>query len=394
MSQPRIIKIPGTPESDLKKAFETQWEHDNCDTYIKQCSTLSRVYGIAATVILIEGQDSTAQLDKWKLWNNDISFNVLDPLNISGSVTVNQVPNAIDFLKTTNIRVAGVPYHKSRSVIQQNGQPIYLNYVTSGFGYTGISVYQRALFPLKSFVSSLLTDDLVVLKAGLLVAKIKGGGSVMDWIQDKLMGMKRAIIKEAQSGNVINIDLDEAIETLNMQNLDGAYSLARRNILENIAASDDMPAKLLNSETFAEGLRRYSMYEGIPYEQAFYEWKNAFIAEFPPLIEEEPSEKITVAKVKMESWIEALEVIMPELDSDNKVIAIEWLSDNMNELEELFASPLNLDMEGLKDFLEEKKEQQESMFNSGGEAENGLNKEPAPPAFPKLIWMQGGLLLI
>ena len=34
-----------------------------------------------------------------------------------------------------------------------------------------------------------------------------------------------------------------------MQNIDGAYGMARQNILENIATSADMPAILLKQET-------------------------------------------------------------------------------------------------------------------------------------------------
>ena len=64
---------------------------------------------------------------------------------------------------------------------------------------------------------------------------------------------KRSIVKEAETGNVINVTPEEEIESLNMQNLEGPHVLARRNILENIASAVDMPVKLLTQESFAEG---------------------------------------------------------------------------------------------------------------------------------------------
>src|SRR6185503_5172640 len=135
-----------------------------------------------------------------------------------GSLVLNQDPNSPDFQKHAAIAVAGQPYHRSRSVTLMNEKPIYISYTTSGFGFVGRSVYQRALFPLKSFIQTMITDDMVTRKAGLLVAKMKQPGSIADNLMAKALGIKRNLLKEASMNNVINIGPDDAIETLDMQN--------------------------------------------------------------------------------------------------------------------------------------------------------------------------------
>ena len=278
-----------------------------------------------------------------------------------------------------------------------NEKPIYLGYTNSAFGYVGRSVYQRALFPMKSFVQSMITDDMVTRKAGLLVAKMKPQGSIIDNIMSTLAGVKRNLLKEAAIGNVISVGNEENIESLNLQNLEGPFKAARRNILENIAAASPMPAKLLLQESFAEGFGEgtedakfvagfidgireemrplYDFFDKIvqhrawneeffetiknlfpdeygkrSHKEAFYEWSNAFDAAWPSLLREPDSEKIKVEETKFKSITGLIEVFFPNLDPENKATMIDWACQNFNEHKLLFSTPLNLDIEAIKNF--------------------------------------------
>jgi len=396
-SQKREISIPDGPEDRVKEAFAKEWERIGADKHIANTMRLARIYGIASLALLVEGEDNDKPLDLSKLSDKKISFNEFDPLNTAGSLVLNLQPNAMDFMKHTDIVVSGKRYHRSRSVVILNEDPIYLEYTTSAYGYVGRSSFQRALFPLKSFLQSLSTDDMVTRKAGVLIAKLQSPGSIIDNMMSKLFGQKRALIQESQTDNVISVGLEEAIETLNLQNLDGAYGQARKNILENIAAANDMPAKLLNSETFAEGfgegtedaknVARYidrvrvemrplydffdqivmhrawneefyktiqadfPDYKKIPYSRAFYDWVNSFAAIWPNLLTEPDSEKIKVDETKLKAIISAVEVFAPMLDPDNKARMVQWAAENLNENKLLFQSPLELDIEDLKSFV-------------------------------------------
>jgi hypothetical protein len=179
-------------------------------------------------------------------------------------------------------------------------------------------------------------------------------------------------------------------------NVDKALAGPRKNILENVAASVPQPAKMLNSESYAEGFGegtedakevvRYinqerqavkpvydffdpivmrlawtedffktiqadvEEYRGMSYAEAFYKWKNAFSAEWPNLLEEPESKLVEVDKIKNESIISALDSLLPQLDPKNKARLIEWAANNLNESKHLFSSPLNLDYDDLENY--------------------------------------------
>ena len=396
-SQGRKINIPGSPEDRVRKAFTDEWQKIDADRIIANVVRLARIYGISSVAVMIPKEDPTKPLDYASLANKPMTFNVFDPLNTAGSLVLNQNPNSPIFLKPITIQVQGQAYHFNRTCIYQNEDPIYLDYTTSAWGYVGRSVYQRALFPLKSFLQSMITDDLVTKKAGVVVAKLKAPGSIINNVMQQIAGIKRSMIKEAMTGSVMNIGIEEEIESLNLQNIDTSARSARKNILENIAAAAGMPAKLVNSETlavaFAEGeedakaIARYidklresmqqlynfftrivqhrawnlEFYETVQndfpedykkksYNQAFIEWSNHFIAIWPSLLTEPESEKIKVANVKLRAILSMLEILLPIADDDNKADIFEWAADNFNDLKTLFPSPLVLDYEKMAKF--------------------------------------------
>lgn len=396
-SQQRDIVIADSPEEDVRKQFIEEWNAIGASAIIFNVKRLSRIYGIASVACMTEGESPDTPLDYDKLYNASISFNVFDPLNTSGSLVLNQNPNSIDFLKHSAIAVSGQQYHRSRSVVVLNEDSIYLEYTQSAFGFVGRSVYQRALFPLKSFIQSMITDDMVSKKAGLLIAKMKQVGSIVNSAMMAMGAIKRNLLKEARSENVLSIDITESIETLNMQNVNGAMSESRKNILENIAVAAGEPAQLLNSETFAQGLAEGSEdakaiadfinrireemqplytffdrivqyrawnpdfykiiqanypeeYGDVDYKVAFMQWRNSFLATWPSLLTEPDSEKIKVADTKLKAIIAMVEVLLPQMDPDNKATLIAWAQDNFNELEMIFKNPLNLDMDALREY--------------------------------------------
>lgn len=392
-SQPREISVGNGPEDRVKQAFIEEWEALDIDTVIYNVVTLSRVYGVAAVAVITDEDDTATALDLTKLYKQAIAFNVLDPLNISGSAVTNQNPNSADFLKIRGVSVFGQQYHRTRIITKINENPIYLGYTSSAFGYTGRSVYQRALFPLKSFVKTMISDEMIATKLGVLIAKIKQPGSIIDNIKSAVFGFKRNVLKEASTNNVISIAPEETIETLNMQNVDGAGNFSRNNILKNIATATPMPAKLLENEALVEGfsegaedakliaqyidrfridLRKtyaffdkivmyrawnpefydalradYPEYRNVSWQTAFFEWKNSFKAVWPSLLREPDSDKIKVDDIRMKAIISLIQVLIPILDPENKAALIEWVQDNINLFDLMFETHLSLDIEAL-----------------------------------------------
>ena len=398
LAKKRIITVDCEPKELLVEAFEKEWEKIGATNHIRDVMFIARVYGAGAIVYGDPKVPTDKAIDLWKLNDIDIYFNQLDTLNLAGSLVGNQNPNSPDFQKpNVFITAGGQPYHPSRACVVYNNTPIYLRYQSSAFGYTGRSIFQRSLYPLKSFLQSMITDELVTAKAGLLIAKMKQAGSIVDRLMVKSSSIKRENLQQGGTGNVLSIDTDEEISSIDLNNTSTAMVTARDNIIANIATSSDVPAMLLKDEAFThgfaegsedakaiaqyiEGIRedmrglfeyfdkivqhrawtpeffeslqnRYpDEFEGKSYEECFYEWQNKFDATFPSLIEEPPSEKVAVDDIKLKGLTEVLRTLLPIADPDNKAKIIEWAVDNLNEMKDMFKSQLDIDIEAMAEF--------------------------------------------
>lgn len=430
-SQQREITIPNSPESRVLKAFKDEWEALGCDGHIYNTMRLARAYGIASIGLLAEGVPSNRSIDYKNLPQLTIAFNSWDPLNTAGSEVLNQDPNAMDFQKPRPVTVMGMTYHPSRTVVVMNESPLYIHYTVSAFGFVGRSVYQRALYPMKSFLRTMITDDMVSRKAGVLIAKLKQAGSVINNLMAGITGQKREMLNLAETNNTISISAtdNEDVTSLNLTNINTAMETSRKNILENIAVAADMPAKLLNSETFVEGfgegtedakaVARYidrirvqmsplykffdkivmyrawspefyktvqaefpEEYGGVPYTKAFYDWTNSFSATWPNLLTEPDSEKVKVDDVKLKAAIALLEALLPALDPENKATVIEWIQDNLNDMKFLFTSPMVLDTKALAEYVPPVTDMgqgdQEPQPKNEGESFAKADREPGP----------------
>lgn len=397
MNETRTVHVTNTAgiERRLRDSFEREWKALGADRYIANAGIVGRIYGTAAITMLIHGEDCNSPVDFANLYNKSLSFNVLDPLNTSGSIVMNQDPNHEDFQKIVAIQVAGKPYHASRCSVVQNENPIYLAYNPSAFGYTGRSVYQRSLYPLKSFLQTMRADDMVAVKAGLLVTKIKQVSSIINKAMNALSGIKRSMLKRGQTGEVLQIGEDDSIESLDLQNLEKPLDSVRNHIISNIAAGADMPAILLNSETYTQGfgegtedaksvavyiddIRKWlePLYEFFiricqyrawspdfvaalqrempeckgSYEALFNGWCNNFNYAWPDSIKEPMSDKVKVDETRFKAIVSMLETLLPQLANDpiNRVALIKWGAENANMNETLFAQRLELDYDELE----------------------------------------------
>ena len=431
-SQNREITVPESPEDEVVAAWQKQWDDLECSDEILNVMTQARMYGAASIALLpSRDEDPISPLDLKKLaTSEDLAFNVLDPLNTAGSLVTSQDPNSPTFQKWGMIRAAGRSYHPSRTCTMLNERSLYIAWTSSAYGYVGRSVYTRAFYPLKSFLWTMVTDEMVARKAGLIVARLEQPGTIVDRIWRAMAGVKRALLKEARSDNVISVGTNELIETLNMRNVEGSMRMSREDIIKNIATAADMPAKMLTQESFVEGFgegtqdayavaqyidrvriemrriyswfdticmyrawtpefyatiqKRYEDYAEVSYTDAFYQWRNSFRADWPSLIKEKPSESVQVEDIKLKAVIAIIQVLAPLVDPMNQAEVLRWLADQVNQNEEMFgAAHLELDFEELVDHLVEQQQMSRKMMGPGGEdgqlAEEENSAEPPKP---------------
>lgn len=423
-AQDRKVSVQDAPE-EVTKAFTDAWEEIAASTHIHNLCKLARVYGLSSLIMgCADKTPASKELNMWDLHKLPIFFSELDPLNTAGSLVLSQVPTSPEFNRPAKVISNGEDFHRSRYIVMMNENPVYLSYTSSAFGFVGRSVYQRALFPLKSFIRTMIADDMIATKLALLIAKQKAPGSVINRVMQQIAGMKRALLKRAHSGQVLSIDVEEDIETLDMQNVDGAGTYSRNNILKNCATAADMPAKLLENETmvggFAEGTEdaaaiasyidririwmappykffdnvvqykawsedfyktiqvKYPDYKGIDYKDAFMQWRKNFVAEWPSVFKEKESEAIKSEDTKLNAIIQLLAALMPELDPENKAQLIQTALENVSENKRMFVHEFVLDFEGLKDFAIENQERKNEAEDVANTATEASAKAPKP----------------
>lgn len=403
LSKDRELQIDAQPKTMLLEAFRAEWDALCATDHIRDVMYLTRIYGAAGIVYggSLNGKimPTDKPIDPWDLQHLDIYFNQLDPLNMAGSIVTNQNPNAPDFQKPmAYTTAAGQPYHPSRAKVMFNGTPIFLAFQSSTFGFTGRSIFQRSLYPLKSFIQSMVTDDLVTFKSGLVIAKQKPAGSIVNKMMQAAAGIKRTVLQQGASGNVLSIDVEESVESIDLTNTATAMTTARDNIIANIAVATDVPAIMLKDEAFVgagfgegvedskaivqfiDGIRRTmnpliaffenivqhrawsadffnsvqaaypDLYGDMNYEEAFYKWRRAFKSNWVSMMELSDEDKAKTTDIKLKGITEVLRTIIPVADPANRAAIIEWACDNINEMEETFRSKINLDFEALAEY--------------------------------------------
>lgn len=424
-AKPREIAVPGLAEERVAARYVETWNalgRVGGTVIMHNLMSASRIYGIASLAVGEVGKDPASPLDIARIADADLYFNILDPLNTAGSLVLNQDPNSPNFLKPSGpIHVNGQHWHPSRLFVKLNEQPLYIDWTASAFGFVGRSVYQRCLYPLKSFVQSMITDQYVVQKVGLIIYKAQSPGSFIDNVMQTFFGAKRSAIKQGITGQVLSIGIEEALESLNLQNLDKAFSTVRQNILRNIASATGMPASIIAQETLVEGFgegsedankeieflefirtdmepayqfldticRRKawtaSFYETLTteyrdlaqmgFERALHEWIRNFKATWPNLKMEPDSEKVKTEDVQLKAVVALAEILLPEADPETKAKVVAWVADNVNARENLFAGHLDIDEETLKGYYEETKDLEAEQAQ---ELANGKPREPRP----------------
>jgi len=399
IGEPRKINVPGALEEVLVKAFTDEHERLGVDNHVRDVMHLSRAYGAGAVAFGLPDVPTDKPIDLFSLASRpDLYFNTYDPLNLSGSIVTNQNPNAPDFQKPNqDITAAGQPYHSSRTRTVFHGTPVYLDYQSSSFSFSGRSIFLRALYPMKSYINTMIQNDMVASKAGLLIEKVQQNGSIVSNLMDKATGRKRNLLKEGGNNQVLSIGQNDAIESLNLQNIDGALTMARDNIIADIAAATDVPAILIKDESFAKGLAsgdqdmmavvqtisairtqtnplyeffdKITMHrawnpeffaalqnaypeelEGKDYKTWFFETCDLFASEWPDLIKEEESVKTERNAKKLDAATKVVEKIAPILDPENKASLVAWFCETVNDMPELFSAMLVIDQEKLASY--------------------------------------------
>ena len=418
MCKPRSYNVETDPDERVVRQFREVWERMGLNEKIKNLFYVSRCYGAAAIGVGTDGVTCKDPLPTFGLREEDVYINVWDPLNAAGSMVTDQNPNSRFFQQANaTLKIASKSWHPSRTLKIFNGTPIYLEYQNSTFGFTGRSVFQRVLYPMKSYIGTMVANNLVAKKAGVLVAKTEQNGSVASGIMAAATGKKRENVKISENEGVLSIGTKDDIESLNLQNIDKALSTARDNIISDIAAGSDVPAILIKEEAFSNGfgegkedskaisqyvdgvrqaiepvmdyferLVRYiawnedfytSLKNDYPdiitedYQTTFRMWEREFDAGWQELVEESPDKRRESDSKVVQQAGALFSIMAQQLDPENRAMAAEWLASVTNATETYGDSPMIIDKEALSKYQPPPPQDQ----NNGGQTNQPYETE-------------------
>jgi len=391
----RLYALEDDPGNRIITQFEDAWTRLEITQKIKNLHYVIRCYGAGAIGVGNQGAATADALDLWKLREEDLYISVFDPLNTAGSMVSNQDPNSPNFQAPNKVvTIQGAAWHPSRTLRLFNGAPIYLSFQNSTFGYTGRSVFQRVLYPMQSYLKTMPVNDMVAEKAGLLIVKRVQNSSTVSGLMGFSGKKKREMVKEAITGNVLEVGKDDSVESLNLQNVDDALKGALENIIASIAAGSDTPARLINDEAFAlgfsdgtedsksvaqhiDGVRQtldssIEFFEKIvqhiawsedfyaalsaeypdyvaerTYKEMFYVWQRDFSSKWAPLLEEPKKEQQEGEAKLIDQVVKLFTALTARIDQANYATAVEWVADIANTLPSIKETPLLIDYEAL-----------------------------------------------
>ncbi|CAI3957934.1 DUF1073 domain [Commensalibacter communis] len=400
LNKKRIIKLQNDYSAELIDQFEKKWQELKITQNIKRLAITSRLYGIGALFLKIKGIKDTELLDKnQKLENYEIHPVVYDAMNIAGTASNNHNIDSIDFLQLSEIVRGGEALAKDRSCILSNGDPIYIEYIESAYGYGGRSIFQNCFDLMYSYLSIIHADNAVAKKVATLIIKLNQVGSA-NRVQEGASAQKRQMLATAGNGDVVSMAVGEEAETLSMMNVDQALDTARRHIIEDIANAVDLPVILLNGQKFSGGFGEgtedakniaqhvdairewlepvfnfcddfvmdlawnFDFIDALNNENSqFYdktllpeekqkkynifiqELKATFSYEFPSFLTETQSQIIESDNKKLMSIMEVFKNTYPLVDVDTKVKLICWVLDSVNELKGISDIKIDYDPE-------------------------------------------------
>jgi hypothetical protein len=136
-----------------------------------------------------------------------------------------------------------------------------------------------------------------------------------------------------------------------------------------------------NPEFYKVIQEEFPEYKSVPYETAFYQWRNSFITKWPNLLKEPDSELVKVDEVKLRAVMAMVQIISPQLkmevNAENRATLVKWAVDNFNSLKLLFGEPLLLDYDAMEQGFAELAQQQAEMQDD--EMGSKDLKEPRQP---------------
>ena len=252
MSAERELIFKDMPP-ELAEEFKKAEKKLNINSLIRQTCIYSRIYGLSALYAVSDNITSSEPLTIRHVWNNGISFNVLDPLNIAGYY-VSQNANLVNYQKVENIRIQGGDVcARNRATIIFNDIPLFIQFNPSSFSFTPPSIYQNMTGLIKSWNRCLIALERLATKAASIVVKSNSlshaSGINYGAIQKNLQ-----LIRNMENDGIAGLDEKGQIEFFQLTGVEEIDKICQQINTSLMMALSDTPSALLLDKNLSNGL--------------------------------------------------------------------------------------------------------------------------------------------
>lgn len=250
MSAERIITFEDMPVECIKRFNDTEVKYEINKT-IKKLATYARIYGLAGIFVAHTDKDYDKPLTYKDFEKGEVSFNVLDPLNLNG-IKIGQDPLLANYQKVTEVMINGKLVDINRCLCVFNDFTFYLKFTPSTFNYGSASVYQNMEGLITSWYRCVEALERCATKAGSILYKGRDGG-VINSITIEAARKTLNIINNLRTNGIAEIEKDANVEFFNLTGVGEIDVIINQMNQIMLMALSDTPAAILLDKELAQG---------------------------------------------------------------------------------------------------------------------------------------------
>lgn len=247
-SVPREISFGDDAPPEIAERFERVAKEVEQEKAIRQAIILSRIFGQSVLYLQSDKSDLSEQLTPSNAQSGKMKFKAGDPLAVQ--IVVNQNPQSLKFLSPESVVIGGNRINPQRAYVAMNGIPMYLQYQSSAFAYSGRSVFENQLPIIRVWAQTLRSMGRMADRASAVYAffrEFKKGGLSANAAKQSLECVKSI----SETGGVA-MGSDDRIDFPTTGGIGDLDQLMQRIEREVVTASDT-PLSVLLDERLANG---------------------------------------------------------------------------------------------------------------------------------------------
>lgn len=222
------------------------------DDIVMRASIYARVYGLTC-LFAASPSNKLEALTYKQVQESSISFNVLDPLAMGGSIVVDNDPLSPTFSKPINVKIQGNEVDPSRVCAIYNDIPLYYKFNPSSFSFSGPSIYQNMTLLIRSWNRAIIALQRLATKAASIIKTTKDNANITG-INTHAIQRNLALIRSMENDGIASIRSGEELQFFSLTGVSEVDSIIQQLNTSLMMALSDTPSGILLDKNLSVGL--------------------------------------------------------------------------------------------------------------------------------------------